>query len=324
MELWLAAGVGAGAAALNAAQVPALTSRTRLLLVAPHPDDETLAAGQLVQRVRQAGGMVRVLLLTDGGSNPWPQRWLERRIRIGAAERERWAERRRQELAAAVRVLGIPLHDVQSLGWQDMGIAPRMAVDGESMVQTLAASLAAFEPTIVVMPDTADRHPDHGAAHVLMRLALLRWGQPHQALCYVVHGRPPATNLRHAWRPDPGLQAAKRRALHCHGTQMALSGRRLGVYVEREEVFYPPASGAGAATHLPWNPLPALAPALRLMLAHPGGIDDWPLAHAPVERARDGLEVRADLMYPCFARLYSSLPSPWIYDRWGWLPLRGL
>ena len=71
-----------------------LNARTRLLVVAPHPDDESIATGELILQVRQAGGEVQILLLTNGDNNPWPQRWVERRLRIGADERRRWGERR--------------------------------------------------------------------------------------------------------------------------------------------------------------------------------------------------------------------------------------
>lgn len=43
---------------------------TNLLVVAPHPDDETLGAGGLMQRVHAAGGDVSVVYLTDGDGYP--------------------------------------------------------------------------------------------------------------------------------------------------------------------------------------------------------------------------------------------------------------
>ena len=51
---------------------PRLTvdSDTKLLVIAPHPDDEVLGAGGLMQRVRAAGGMVHVVYLTDGDGYP--------------------------------------------------------------------------------------------------------------------------------------------------------------------------------------------------------------------------------------------------------------
>src|SRR5262245_17016997 len=46
----------------------AIESGTRLLVIAPHPDDEVIAAGGLIQRVRAIHGAVRVVYLTDGES----------------------------------------------------------------------------------------------------------------------------------------------------------------------------------------------------------------------------------------------------------------
>ena len=43
---------------------------TRLLVIAPHPDDEVLGAGGLMQRVKATGGAVRVVYLTDGDGYP--------------------------------------------------------------------------------------------------------------------------------------------------------------------------------------------------------------------------------------------------------------
>src|SRR6185295_13542272 len=43
---------------------------TRLLVVAPHPDDEVLGAGGLMQRVHETGGTVRVVYLTNGEGYP--------------------------------------------------------------------------------------------------------------------------------------------------------------------------------------------------------------------------------------------------------------
>jgi len=43
---------------------------TRLLIFAPHPDDEVIAAGGLIQQAREAGGTVRVVYITSGDSYP--------------------------------------------------------------------------------------------------------------------------------------------------------------------------------------------------------------------------------------------------------------
>ena len=87
--------------------VPDFTSRSRLLLFAPHPDDESLACSILLQRALRAGAAVRVVYVTDGDDNPWPQRVLERKWRLNATDRRRWGRLRRTEALAALRVLGV-------------------------------------------------------------------------------------------------------------------------------------------------------------------------------------------------------------------------
>src|SRR3954466_10161705 len=56
-------------AILSTVPVPRMltvTGDTRLLVIAPHPDDEIIGAGGLMRRVHDAGGAVRVVYLTDG------------------------------------------------------------------------------------------------------------------------------------------------------------------------------------------------------------------------------------------------------------------
>jgi hypothetical protein len=48
-------------------------------VLAPHPDDEVLGTGGLLQMLAREQATVRVVLLTCGENNPWPQRLLERR-----------------------------------------------------------------------------------------------------------------------------------------------------------------------------------------------------------------------------------------------------
>lgn len=321
MGMWLETEAAIREAGLMPSQLPPIDRQTRLLVIAPHPDDETIATGQLIQRVRRAGGSVRVLVLTGGDNNPWPQRWLERRLRVGPRERARWAARRRQELSLALAALGLAEQDWRSLGWPDLGMTDALRSDAPTMLATLEAELAGFRPGLVIVPDLADRHPDHGAGHVLVRLALARWGQPHHLLGYLIHGRPRPGTCWVAWPPMAGLQVNKEVAIRCHRTQMALSGRRLLRYVRREERFcvYPASGGSG---DLPWRIRRPLASTLRLLLATPNGAEEWRWRDAPIAHGEGGcLGLRLPVARPCFVKLHSKLPGPWIFDHWGWQEL---
>jgi LmbE family N-acetylglucosaminyl deacetylase len=45
---------------------PSFTAQSRLMVIAPHPDDESLACGIVLQRAVRAGARVRVIYATDG------------------------------------------------------------------------------------------------------------------------------------------------------------------------------------------------------------------------------------------------------------------
>jgi LmbE family N-acetylglucosaminyl deacetylase len=240
----------------------------RLLVFAPHPDDETLATGELIQLARAGGAAVRVVFATDGDNNPWPQRWCERRLQIGPAERERWGQRRRGEAGAALARLGVASGAVRFLGWPDLGLTQTLERD-DTAIDTLREEIERYAPTHLAMPSLRDRHPDHGALRVMLELALAHTRSSCMRLSYVVHGRDAdagALQLAH----DPERHARKREALMAHASQISLSKSRLLRWADQPESFEPAepggsiagASGGGIVLSLP------LAPAFRFWRRH--------------------------------------------------------
>src|SRR5690625_4733128 len=292
----------------------------RLLLVTPHPDDESLALGGLIQHALREGAEIVLLQVTDGDNNPWPQRWLERRWRIGSNERRRWGRRRVGEVRQAVECLGLPGAGLRRLGWPDLGVCARLRDDGVDAIDAFAAVVREVRPDIVALPDLADRHPDHGGAHVLARLAMARLALAPACLTYLVHGKIAAGGEPRDLPLDGPMREAKRRAVLAHRTQTTLAGRRLlAVVGPGERLYRLPESMNGSLRPLPWRPAHALRPWLRLTVAHPHGVDSWPWNQAPLER--DGSDWKlahtpGAWRAPVFARLELRRTSPWIFDHW--------
>lgn len=300
---------------------PAIDGSTRLLVVAPHPDDESLAAGMLIQRVLAAGGRADVLLLTDGDDNPWPQRWMERRVFIDSAARARWGRRRRGEVMAAMARLGVPPGQLHAMGWHDMQVTLELRTRHDASVQAVRGIVQRVSPTIVVIPDLGDAHPDHGSAHVLARLALSAEGSRADILTYMVHGteRSAAEDLL-VPDTDAGRQETKVAAVFEHATQMELSRKRMLAVAARPERFDRPVPVPGVGTiELPWQPGLLARARLRLVLADGKGVVAWPWRKAPLERSgsRWLLPLR-DAPGPAFVKLTADLSLPWIYDHYGW------
>lgn len=304
----------------------ALSASTRLLVLAPHPDDETIGTGVLIQQVIEAGGEVRIIALTAGDNNPWPQRWLERRVRIDAPARKRWGRRREQELAEALRHLRVPQQALYRLGWPDMGITDRLMLPETESVATLTAIIDDYQPSLVVFPALRDRHPDHGAAHVMARRALARSASKPRVLAYLVHratqGVENVENVE--LHGTPTQRAAKLKALEAYSTQMALSGRRLRRMTSRPELYAPVAAPTG---WLPWRPPALLQPCLRLYVVGENMRSSWRWADAPLERdPQHGYRLRLvhrEENSPVFVKLAWDLHALWIFDHWGWCEIQG-
>jgi LmbE family N-acetylglucosaminyl deacetylase len=221
--------------------LPSFDSASRLLLFAPHPDDESLGAGILLQHAVDAGAAVCVVYLTDGENNPWPQRCLSRRWRLNGTDRQRWAKLRRREALAALQVLGVSPQSARFLGWPDQGLGELFRADPTTTLGQLRYLILEWSPTHLVGTDPTDRHRDHRAlGECITSLfadaapafsGIRRWQ-------YLIHGRNPSFLRDAVVVPQTAAQGeVKHRAIACHETQLMLSRRRFLAYAARPELL---------------------------------------------------------------------------------------
>lgn len=206
----------------------------RVMIVAPHPDDESIAAGALIQRVAEAGGRLQVVFLTDGDNNLWQQRIAGRKWRIAAEDRARWGAIRREESRHALTRLGAPTDAAIFLGYHDRTLA-RIARHGDrSLVEALRDLIETFDPTLVVSPSILDLHADHRAAARFAHEA----AKERLIVTYIVHGNGPVPRIAARLELTPEEMARKREAIGSHTSQLRLSGARFLSYATPVEVFF--------------------------------------------------------------------------------------
>jgi len=198
---------------LPTASVDDIVGEGPLLVLAPHPDDESIGCGGLIAAAAAAGHAVRVMVLTDGAASHPSQPGL--------------AALRQDETYAAAERLGLRRDAIDFLGLPD---------------GALAATEVAVRRILTFCPDPAtilatwphDPHCDHTAAWEIARqvgacrpAARLRaypvWGW---AFLYPIPGFSPTTMPVMA-RPPGGARlpiapwlAAKQQAIAAHRSQM--------------------------------------------------------------------------------------------------------
>lgn len=179
-----------------------------VLAFGPHPDDVELFCGGTVIRLGELGYSTAVVDLTRG----------ERASHGSPEERER-------ETAAASAELGLAFRD--NLGLPDTEVAP-----SHEQIAAVVGVLRRRRPELVLAPWVEDRHPDHGAAGVLITRAVYFAGVrrfapeagerfvPRQLLYYAMRHR-----LTPSFIVDTSAAAAKKaRAIACYASQISRRG----------------------------------------------------------------------------------------------------
>ena len=128
----------------------------RLLVIAPHPDDETLGCGATIARNLDVGGEVLVVIATDG----------EQARRDGDPAAMRTL--RLAELARAMEALGLKLTQLRTLGFPDGGLTRHESAVADS----IGAILRTWLPDNVLVTAACDLHPDHSALGRAARKAM--------------------------------------------------------------------------------------------------------------------------------------------------------
>ena len=103
---------------------PSITSQDRIVVVAPHPDDEVLGAGGLIQQACTAGAEVHVIYLTNGDHNQIAFKLYKLSLHLNPLQYLFFGNLREREAMAATSILGLSHEQLTFLGFPDYGTMP--------------------------------------------------------------------------------------------------------------------------------------------------------------------------------------------------------
>ncbi|NPV87992.1 PIG-L family deacetylase [Coprothermobacteraceae bacterium] len=193
----------------------------KILVFAPHPDDETLGAGGLIYDAIKRGKQVKVVVMTNGDCFATGAEVEFKRLRLASPAYVKYGSMRQEEALRAVNVLGLNRRDMVFLGFPDRGLsaiwlgywgnspyrsrctgvravpylgayrtgAPYTAPE---LLSELVSVIRDFRPDTVIVTDSADVHPDHWATFNFVSTALFEAyaEEPrpsYKLLTYIVH-----------------------------------------------------------------------------------------------------------------------------------------
>jgi LmbE family N-acetylglucosaminyl deacetylase len=214
-----------------------MTHLNRLLAIAPHPDDETLAAGTLLRQAVKAGAAVKVLFLTNGEGNTLGHMRRKRRLFISRQDEFLYGQERKQEARRAMALAGVS--DTEFWDYCDTGLFELLAEAENELTGRLEAAIAGFRPDTVIYPSARDLHRDHSAVSLMTDFALARLGVCPRKLKYINHGALllAEKDLQRGPEPAPEEISGKLELLKAYDTQFFINGGRWRRFSAAPESF---------------------------------------------------------------------------------------
>ena len=179
-----------------------------VIVVSPHPDDETLALGGVLYDLAETGFRIRVASVTDGEA-AYPDA-----AELGVV--------RRGELAAALHALGSP----RAITALRLGLSDGDVAGCQPLLESLLAPLVRAAAWVLA-PWPADGHPDHEAAGRAAQNVARACGTPIRFFpVWAWHWARPDAGAgarlltgAERWELSPATRAAKARALEAFASQ---------------------------------------------------------------------------------------------------------
>jgi LmbE family N-acetylglucosaminyl deacetylase len=138
-----------------------------VLVIAPHPDDETFGCGGTLALAVRAIPSVHVLFITDGGASH-PGHSL--------IAPETLASMRLEEAHLATEALGVDWRRVSFLNERDGTLGGLTPSRHREVAGAVASRLSALRPDAIFLPKSGDGSSEHESAFALVRDAVLLAG----------------------------------------------------------------------------------------------------------------------------------------------------
>jgi LmbE family N-acetylglucosaminyl deacetylase len=187
----------------------------RLLIVAPHPDDESLCCAGLIQQALAHGAEVGIVWVTAGDGFELDALLVAHTVSPGSGTMLQLGRQRLQEAHAAADALGVPRSKQYILGYPDRAIgalldsyhertfrskytasrnvryadavSPGAAYTGANLERDFEHVIADFRPSQVLVAAPQDLHPDHRASAEFAQRILERRGELGELRYWIVH-----------------------------------------------------------------------------------------------------------------------------------------
>lgn len=195
---------------------PHLSKSDRILIIAPHPDDECIGTAGIIIRAVKNHIPLKIVLFTNGDGYIRGARLYFRTFHPNSKQFKELGIRRHNETLQAMKTLGVKRKDIIFLSYPDGSLNSLFSVNwdynklhlglngeiratypfsykkdapycGKSLEKNLEEIIRKFRPTKIFYPDPGDNNHDHWAASALVEYTLCKMNYMAERFNYLVH-----------------------------------------------------------------------------------------------------------------------------------------
>lgn len=183
----------------------------RVMIIAPHPDDEALAAAGIIRYCVNHNIPVKVVIVTNGGSDLAGQRHtesLEAMKKLGLNDNITFLDYPQVGLTHLLaQNWNKPYMDPKGIShsMNKFSHNPGAPYTGESLAMELEDVIYDFKPTVIIYPDSNDLHQDHWATSAFVEYAITKLNYNCTTLGYMIHTPSNSWPSPHSYSPSSYL-----------------------------------------------------------------------------------------------------------------------
>lgn len=143
-----------------------ITSTDKILLISPHPDDEIISCGGLIQIALKNQAKIKIIYITNGGNNPISI--ISQKKSLKNKNFIKLGKQRFQEAHLATKVLGLNSKNLIFLDYPDGEIKHLYHKNHQSkkytkknLLNNLKKIFNRYQPNIIIIPNLKDKDNDH-------------------------------------------------------------------------------------------------------------------------------------------------------------------
>lgn len=148
-------------------QVPDVEKWERVLVLAPHQDDELIGCGGLLLQLKEFEKKIHVCFITDGAQH------------ISGMTKREVVAARRKEAEAVIDALGVD--------YSELGLDNSEPYPSQQHLQELHSLLNEWQPDLILLPWMLDAPYKHRLANEMLALIMLKYGLNVDIWGYQVH-----------------------------------------------------------------------------------------------------------------------------------------